>query len=574
MKKEVLLDMIEKLTGKPVNIPAKDKSSVDTLLNRFISKRSLVLNWNEFNEILLLCNKDRMSKGFFDFFLNQSTPKKDKLTLAEIKKGVENFRIYAMLVFGNFIFAYRTLSKNTFKEIECALKPLLKNSKEIEKDLKKRPQALEKIYTIDRKDTHFVGYLSGKIIEVEYNSALLLQNFIKSYKGKNFDKELNEFLHINSADKAIKDNIIQIISKFYKCNPSASILKFGKFLSKSLKTLTKVKERYEQVREKAVLNTSIYLTWDYLDVYLATSMREKYEFEAVYDFASDLFNRPMLKNINVRYFDPTQSFEKNRIDKGLIEGLMLKRAKCTIYSIQESDTIGKDSELAATLAQGKAVIAYIPKIKIETHLKLIKKQPLSFIRNKIDLLRNEFRKPEVINSLRKWLKKNSYKDVEIDMDDPLSFNRFIFEVSNKILKIISKNIWDSIEITEQQQHKQKQELGNAFDVICYFIAVADEHFYDYRASILQKSHPLGIQINLSNGVANGVLVVRNVDNCAQLLYNILTNRLRQNLFMGYDSEMNYYFLKEKVSDSIYRVVTNDRKLTNSFWNFYLIEEEV
>jgi hypothetical protein len=50
---------------------------------------------------------------------------------------------------------------------------------------------------------------------------------------------------------------------------------------------------------------------------------------------------------------PTQAYCSDRIDKGIAEALMLKRAQCTIYLAQESDTLGKDSELASTLAQGK-----------------------------------------------------------------------------------------------------------------------------------------------------------------------------------------------------------------------------
>jgi hypothetical protein len=73
-------------------------------------------------------------------------------------------------------------------------------------------------------------------------------------------------------------------------------------------------------------------------------------------------SRPEIANLNIRYFDPTQSYTGSRIDKGLVESLMLKRAKCTVYSVQDTDTLGKDSELAATLAQGKPVIAYVPSI--------------------------------------------------------------------------------------------------------------------------------------------------------------------------------------------------------------------
>ena len=64
--------------------------------------------------------------------------------------------------------------------------------------------------------------------------------------------------------------------------------------------------------------------------------------------------------MNLRFFDPTQAYCPDRIDKGLVEGLMLKRASCTIYMVGELETLGTISELAATLAQGKPVIAYVP----------------------------------------------------------------------------------------------------------------------------------------------------------------------------------------------------------------------
>ena len=57
--------------------------------------------------------------------------------------------------------------------------------------------------------------------------------------------------------------------------------------------------------------------------------------------------------------DAVLKYCEDRIDKGLSEALMLKRAKCTLFLAQESDTLGKDSELASTLAQGKPVIAYV-----------------------------------------------------------------------------------------------------------------------------------------------------------------------------------------------------------------------
>ena len=100
-----------------------------------------------------------------------------------------------------------------------------------------------------------------------------------------------------------------------------------------------------------------------MDVYVATSMRKPIDFWNVHHFASKLFTSPLLKDLKLRWFDPTQAYCPNRLDKGLVEALMLKRARCTIYLAQESETLGKDSELATTLVQGKPVIAYVPSLK-------------------------------------------------------------------------------------------------------------------------------------------------------------------------------------------------------------------
>ena len=553
----------------------KDQEVLNTLLDRFLNKRRLLLNWNEFNEILLLCNKDRMSEGFYEFFFSQSTKKK-KLSLEEIDAGVGKFRHFAMLAYGNFIFAYQELSKLSDKEIINKLKDYLVQPAILEQQFSDRPTALERIYPVKRDHTHFVGYLSSKNIEIEWDSARTLKHFFDNWKGaeNKFVKDLLAYLNFNKVKEAVKDYIKQIVSKFCKINSVGynvpDISRFKKLIYGSIEPLRKIKEKYEKVRKDAELNTDIYLTWDYIDVYLATSMREKYDYESFYDFTKELFDNKCLKKLKLRYFDPTQSFEKNRIDKGLIEGLMLKRAKCTIYSVQESDTLGKDSELASTLAQGKPVIAYIPAIDIKKHAKFIKNQSLSFLLNKIDLLCAEFKKPETLTKLKDWALKSHVKSDRIDINNPASFRKFIFEISEKVLNKAAR-IWESIEPSDAELTKIKLALGVDFDILCSFIATADKAFYDRRAFILQETHPLGIQINLSTGVANGVLIVRTVNECARLLYGILTNKV---IFTEqHNSEFNYDYLRENISDSIFRVVTNDLRLTNSFWNFYLLKEE-
>lgn len=117
--------------------------------------------------------------------------------------------------------------------------------------------------------------------------------------------------------------------------------------------------REEVIKEVGKQNALEYMSIDELDVYIATSMRELEEFISFKQFITDVFMHPDLMRLNLRYFDPTIVYSENRISKGLLEALMLKRAKMALYVAGEKDTFGKDSECAATLVQGKPVIVYI-----------------------------------------------------------------------------------------------------------------------------------------------------------------------------------------------------------------------
>lgn len=93
--------------------------------------------------------------------------------------------------------------------------------------------------------------------------------------------------------------------------------------------------------------------------------------------------------------------------------------------------------------------------------------------------------------------------------------------------------------------------------------------YDKRAKTLKEEHPLGIQVHLETGVANGVLVARSISECAELIRRVVTRSLKFRI----KATENGTYLVETVSDSIYRVMTNDSMLTNAFWNFYLSPSE-
>lgn len=124
----------------------------------------------------------------------------------------------------------------------------------------------------------------------------------------------------------------------------------------------KQQQHAQQVRDAGKRNSRKYLTPDYLDVYVATSMRGEKDYIRVAKFVSEVFSHPLLQRLKLMYFDPTVCYHPDITMSGLLEGLMLKRAKAIIYQAGESDTFGKDSELASTLAQGKPAIVYVEKV--------------------------------------------------------------------------------------------------------------------------------------------------------------------------------------------------------------------
>jgi len=52
-----------------------------------------------------------------------------------------------------------------------------------------------------------------------------------------------------------------------------------------------------EVRAKAERNQDVYLTWDYVDVYFATSMRKRWEFEDLFDFVAGVMGQKFWKGV-------------------------------------------------------------------------------------------------------------------------------------------------------------------------------------------------------------------------------------------------------------------------------------
>lgn len=491
--------IVEYLCGEKYypDLSEDDRNLLEVLIN---NAKAEGLNYEQFNELLLLLNQDLVSKDFFEFFFE-----KEKISLGELRTGIIKFRGFAMLCFGNFRSAYKQLIQK--KEDRFTKAKFEVDFRELS-EFEKRPPKMIEIDKIERDKTWYVGEVSGASINKE--AAVLIQENERAKKGKSIFK------------------------------PEES----AKFAA----TLIRVSNDVEETQKKALKNTDIYLTWDYMDIYIATSMRNKWEFEEIYDFIQEVFSDHRLQQLKLRHFDPTQSKCRNPRDKGLIEGLMLKRTKCTIYLAQESDTMGKDSELAATLAQSKPVIAYVPKYDAEEYSKKIQEYPLDFFKKRLLILTAEevLSDPECIKKITERVP--NFEDV-ID---------YFLDILSDYRQKQPFTLWYEKDIEFKQKYKD-------FSKVSQILAIAECYNFDKRANLLRERHPLSMQVDLQFGVANGVLVVRKPRECTELLYRILSNDME---FTIKHSKEGFTALEENISKSPFRIVTDYERLTNSFWNLF------
>ncbi|PKP47457.1 MAG: hypothetical protein CVT94_11340 [Bacteroidetes bacterium HGW-Bacteroidetes-11] len=436
------------------------------VMNLPLFKDGASLGYSQFNEVLLLLGYNRVAEFFFQFLVEQEI-KEEKRIFAfkskdELEKGINYFIQFALLWYGNIRFAFKNLSTDYDK-----LSELIELTKPFdETKYTNRHNQINEIINIPPEKTYLLGYI--------------------------IENKLKESIRNNPNDE---------------------------------KSQGLLSERQRWV-EQGKNNQLTYLTSDHLDVYVATSMRLEHEYLLISNLVTHIFHSEILKPLKIRWFDPTQAYCESRIDKGLSEALMLKRAKLTLYLVQESDTFGKDSELASTLAQGKPVIAFVPEGD-----------------------------KEYVDSLLEELRRLNPSDSEQ-------------EIILKQLKIFNPNLaWE----TENQKLRDWIKNSEMAEVeeLKSLLYIAVEETYTKRAKTLKETHPLGIQVCLNTGVANGVLVVRSIKDCTRLIEAIILNKM--SFTIGKVSEPNeeYFTLVEEISQSIFRVKTGDEILTNSFWNFYL-----
>ncbi len=105
-------------------------------------------------------------------------------------------------------------------------------------------------------------------------------------------------------------------------------------------------------------------------------------------------------------------------------------------------------------------------------------------------------------------------------------------------------------------------LGKPVIILCPDDARGSEIYEFY----LDK-HPLVRLIEFKTGIANGAIVTKSISDVPILLERIFSNCMEYDLHLKQNTS-GYYLLKERLTKSTTRVITDDKFLTEAFWNNY------
>jgi hypothetical protein len=342
------------------------------VIERLLRMESNQLTCTHVNQLLHMTHEVGMTDEFFNYYFLESPSNhpyawKNLLTepfevngggvrsLRQVRWGLERFFTDALLYFGSVRDAYEKLGKKSTKE----LFELFAKRRFDSEGMTARGMALP-FHAIPVDDRYLIAELACKAYSPLEKGTELLIEFVllKAYQERGAGKIKVKDLFDGESALAKSDPQTQMMLQFTTEEFAEETVSSQEEIREKVQAVAK---RFVEARRLAVLNTRLYLSIvNELDVYVATSMRRRSDFREMNRDTARIFSHPPLRQLHVRYFDPTISAADGHEDKGLIECLMVKCAKALIYFAGESDSFGKDAEVSMALSLGKPVIILCP----------------------------------------------------------------------------------------------------------------------------------------------------------------------------------------------------------------------
>ena len=565
-------ESLAELVGQPVNLDGHDYASEVTVQKQiaelFDSNVSDRQTFDLVNSILLFYGVRPLSRALFERYL---TPIAFG-SIASFQQKIVAYQTEAVRLFSSLREAFDRLN-GAGQSLPHLLAPLSP------KDLSRYHARADwdGIEQIGPERLPDLGYVSAAIARQESAERATVQAFLENFAADVRASGRSALDSISSKQRRRMDSLLRkfhssiahgLFSPLFAPDPDVLEREAEALGPKSDHEL----ERIANTQAVGMRNLASYLSADYLDVYVATSMRSGADYVSVDRFVKTLFANDLIRPLKLRYFNPTQSWIEDRIAKGLVEALMLKRAAVTIYMAQKSDTFGKDSEASVALGQGKPVIVYVPKLTVGEHV--VDTETLC------RLTRSEL------------VRMTGDADPDFEIDDAIDeealvgvvLTALIDSASDEALVESIRRHWHDFDLYGEAARIHGTKLKAAYrgvldsiiqtdqtvdipedirhDLVGILVATAIR--FEGRARVFREIHPLALQVILSTGVLNGILVVRSVEQCAVVLNALLRNSLDLNMVTD---EKNYR-LVERTTGSTVRVISRHKLLGNAFERHY------
>lgn len=367
-----MLEAIVLVVGRDlelINNLTHDANKIEIINELLQSLRSAALKDERFelmNRILLTLGIPPMSKKFFESIFGST----DFNDINAINACVNKIRCVYLLEYGNFYYGYKKLRDNDPSPIISKYFSTEVKREELIEHYRKT-KSIPAFQYIEVGQRYCLGYLASKESkEINGYREILIQVLEEAIKkGINDPQGLRKIAE-NKGHKNWDGIIVRsaiehgtdllwwaTLFAYYSKPGSQKYSSFRMLMQDAKDACIKLgSEHIENVRKLGRKNTYAYLSTSEIDLYFATSMRKALDFVSNARFVEEVIGMLKNKGFNLLYFDPTQSYLDDRIQKGLIESIMIKRCKIVVYNAQEQETFGKDAEAGIGLAHQKPVI--------------------------------------------------------------------------------------------------------------------------------------------------------------------------------------------------------------------------
>jgi hypothetical protein len=374
-KKSALLSEFELFRGNGGGIEAWFSETMpDVVVDSLTDCDKRNIPFEILNQLLILSHEAGMSFAFFEYYflrdphscrLSWYDPKKlpefDQryltataiVSLGHLRWGLRRLYTDGLLYFGNIRECYRTLRGLSKVQLEDFFKQRIYDAEE----LRSRSDYLP-LNDIAKDERYLIAEVACKTYAPADESVPTLMEYIKKRYEQlaSTGRKRLTVKELIAGDRTQGEAYDEYQLSFSLDEAIDSEVSSVGDLEKMIGPLV---AKFERARSNALKNTDLYLSMvSDLDIYVATSMRNRDDFRSMADFCEDVFRDSRIATLKLRYFDPTMSAAENHEDKGLIECLMVKCSKMLIYNAGKSDSYGKDAEAAMALSLGKPVIFF------------------------------------------------------------------------------------------------------------------------------------------------------------------------------------------------------------------------